>query len=62
MLPHRNPLLGSAQSITSVTIEYDGRTGRERKTVPFKGSRALYARLLKAGKNPQVIGASRKHP
>lgn len=48
------------RTIADVTIEYDSPKGRVRKTVPMRGSRGLYAKLLKSGKNPKVVAASRE--
>jgi hypothetical protein len=58
-----NPLLISLSQITSVTVEYDGPDGRERKE--FAGpkavvaSRAFYRRMTAAGRNPRVVAAGR---
>jgi hypothetical protein len=65
-----NPMLASAQRVVTVTVEYDGSApGRRlvygRKCKRFTGaravaaSRAFYARMLRDGRNPRVVGATR---
>lgn len=49
----------SAPPIDSVTVEFDGRSGRERKTFAGRSavsaSRRFYAEKMKAGKNPKIV-------
>ncbi len=66
MLPHRNPLLASAKSITSVSVEYTARGRRVSKSfigpAALPRSRAFYNAKLKAGADPRIVAANRAHP
>ncbi len=48
-----------SRGVKSVTLEYDGKGGRVRKTLTDGAARRLYATLLKGGKNPKIVGAER---